>query len=105
MVLNDINKLIPDIQNKMELFKETVAHTLEFEAVKRVPVDTGNLKASIQSGVDEDTVWVGAGFTEEVSYAKFVEFGTWKMKPIPFLRPAIFVVSQRLDKIFKTIFK
>jgi len=105
MVLKDIDKLIPDIENKMELFKESIAHNLEFEAVKRVPVDTGNLKASIQSGVDGDTVWVGAGFTEEVSYAKYVEFGTRFMKPIPFLRPAIFVVTQRLDRIFKTIFK
>jgi HK97 gp10 family phage protein len=111
MVLKDINDLIPDIQNKMELFKESIAYHLEFEASKIVPVDTGNLKDSISSGVDGDTVWVGAGFTKAVSYAAAVEFGTknkdgtLRMKAQPYLRPAIFVVTQRLDRIFKTIFK
>jgi len=110
MVLKDINELISDIKNKMEQFKQTVAFELEREAVKIVPVDIGNLKDSITSGVDGDTVWVGAGFKKEVSYAAAVEFGTknkdgtLRMKAQPYLRPAIFVVSQRLDKIFKYIF-
>lgn len=50
-------------------------------------VRTGRLRNSITHEVhkDEKAVYVGAS----VNYAKFVEFGTSKMKPRPFLKPAI----------------
>jgi HK97 gp10 family phage protein len=101
----DIDKLIPDIENKFEDFKTAISLHLEAEAVKRVPVDTGNLKASIKGDVEGDTVWIGAGFTEEVNYAKHVEFGTSRMKAQPFIRPAVFVVTQKLNQIMRSIFK
>jgi|TARA_R100000501_G_C2618130_1_gene111622 HK97 gp10 family phage protein len=120
-MVKDIKELIPDIEKKFEQFKETLAHSLVIEAVKRVPVDTGNLKGSINAGygdfivnqdatdgvvkVPKNTVWVGAGFKEEVNYAKYVEFGTYKMAAQPFLRPAIHVTVERLDRIFKNVFK
>ena len=50
-------------------------------------VRTGRLRNSITHEVhkDEKAVYVGAS----VNYAKYVEFGTSKMKPRPFLKPAI----------------
>lgn len=50
-------------------------------------VRTGRLRNSITHEVhkDEKAVYIGAS----VNYAKFVEFGTSKMKPRPFLKPAI----------------
>jgi HK97 gp10 family phage protein len=50
------------------------------------PVDTGRLRASITSGmVDDSTVAVGT----DVEYASHVENGTSRQKAQPYLRPAI----------------
>lgn len=63
---------------------------IERDAKKGAPVDTGNLRASIESEVhleDADTV---AGFVgTNVEYAPFVELGTSRMGAQPFLRPAV----------------
>lgn len=52
-----------------------------------VPVDTGFLRDSILVNRLEEA----AGWSIEVKapYASFVEYGTRKMRPQPFLRPAI----------------
>lgn len=55
-----------------------------------VPVDTGALQASIT----KDVRWSGKKIIGEVEagldliYAKMIEFGTSKMRPRPFMRPA-----------------
>jgi HK97 gp10 family phage protein len=55
-------------------------------AQQLVPVDTGFLQSSIYyQMIDQGTVEVGA----EAEYASYVEFGTYKMAPQPYLRPAI----------------
>ena len=64
------------ILERLERVKMEIALRMEQKAVDRAPVNTGNLKASITSGVDGNFVWVGAGFKEEVNYARFVEYGT-----------------------------
>lgn len=51
-----------------------------------VPVDTGNLRASIQIlqvSKREIIIQVMA------PYGKYIEFGTYRMRPQPYLRPAI----------------
>ena len=58
------------------------------------PVDTGNLKSSLDHQAESnDTEIVGASNGKapykDVEYAKFVELGTHKMHAQPFLRPAI----------------
>jgi HK97 gp10 family phage protein len=51
-----------------------------------VPVDTGFLQSSIYYRmIDQGTVEVGA----EAHYASYVEWGTPRMAPQPYLRPAI----------------
>lgn len=56
--------------------------------------DTGNLKNSVWTGVDGEklvgNVSVGA------EYGAFLEFGTAKMAPRPFMRPAL---SNKTDEI------
>ena len=52
---------------------------------KYSPVDTGNLRNSITHGVEDDTAYIGTN----VEYAPYQEFGTSRMKPHPFLKPAV----------------
>jgi len=55
-------------------------------AKELVPVDTGFLQSTIyHQMIDQSTVEVGA----EAEYASYVELGTHKSAPQPYLRPAI----------------
>lgn len=51
-----------------------------------VPVDTGNLKNSIQTMMESD---VSAVVGTPVHYAIYVEFGTSRMAARPYLLPAL----------------
>lgn len=67
------------------------AEIIEQEVRSRCPVgETGNLKASIRSEIDERTVrgYVIAG-NNDAWYARLVERGTSRAAPHPFLRPAV----------------
>lgn len=58
----------------------------ETHAKEECPVDTGRLRNSITHDVDmsEQAAYIGSN----VEYAAFVELGTSKMAPRPYLRPA-----------------
>lgn len=81
-------------QNVLEIAKRVAE-----EAGIRCSIDLGNMLSSIEYyKVDEQTaeVTVGGGFWGgvDVDYPAFVEFGTRKMDPQPFVRPAVdFVVK------------
>lgn len=68
--------------------EKTVIDT-QATARRRAPVDTGYLRASIftRTGINGTTVWgeVGAG----ANYAAYVENGTTRQSPQPFMRPAL----------------
>ncbi|HOG46295.1 MAG TPA: HK97 gp10 family phage protein [Anaerolineae bacterium] len=60
-------------------------HDIKAKAKETVPVDTGNLKNSIQAMMEGDlTAIVGT----HVEYAPHVEYGTHKMTERPYLGPA-----------------
>lgn len=48
-------------------------------------VETGRLRNSITHAVDDDTAYIGTN----VEYAAYVEMGTSRMRPYPYLKPAI----------------
>lgn len=50
-----------------------------------VPVRTGNLRSSIAYDADDSQVIIGS----DVTYASYVEEGTYRMRPRPYLRPAM----------------
>lgn len=52
-------------------------------------VRTGRLRSSISWRVEEDALGVYAEIGTAVEYARFVELGTDRMAPRPFLRPAL----------------
>lgn len=65
-----------------------VAFTIEGEAKRRAPVDTGNLRASIHATkiIDKPRAWE---VRASANYALFVEMGTRFTRAQPFFAPAI----------------
>ena len=79
------------LRGKMKLATEFVLS----EAKRRCPVDTGNLRDSLNQNVVEEAGEIIGRIGTNVSYAGYVEYGDERgMKPrgtgtIPFLRPAL----------------
>ena len=63
-----------------------VAFDTEADAKTLAPVDTGNLRNSITTAVTGDGLT--AAVVATASYAPFVELGTSRMAPQPFMGPA-----------------
>ena len=61
------------------------SQTVVNSAKRRVPKKTGTLSRSIHAEAESDGVLVGT----DVSYAKYVEQGTARMKGRPYLQPAL----------------
>lgn len=70
------------------------ARTVVSQARARAPVDTGTLRNSITSQVSGLSALVEAG----APYASFVEYGTVRRPPHPFMVPAAQGADQRLTK-------
>lgn len=71
------------------------ATTVVNAAKRRVPKKTGTLSRSIHQETDGDkAVLVGT----DVTYARYVEEGTSKMKGRPYLRPALQENKNRIQK-------
>jgi len=79
--LSQIQGLDEPLAEAMELYLEKVVD----DAKAFAPIRTGRLKRSIGFWRSEGGYHVGSG----VSYAPFVEFGTSRMAPRPFLAPAL----------------
>lgn len=78
---------LPEIVRKNTL-------SIEREAKKNSPVDTGQLRRSIVSDCDGTTGEVSVG----VEYGGYVEHGTRKMAAQPFLNPAINEQKEKFRK-------
>jgi hypothetical protein len=78
ILLQDLDKYSDKVkQGVLEEIKDWSVRT-ESSAQRDVPVDTGALKSSIGTYVENNGLtWVvKAGGTEKVNYAPFIEFGT-----------------------------
>lgn len=72
---------------------ERAAVKVEADAIRRCPVDTGRLRASITHNLGKDSTSVFADVGTDVEYAPYVEFGTVRNRAQPFLRPALDVLN------------
>jgi HK97 gp10 family phage protein len=93
-----VSNRFPEIARRMpqiarQIVQETVQEVEDY-AKTVVPVDTGALRASIQSEV---TGTEGAVYTD-MFYAPFVEFSTVKMPAQPFMTPAAEAARQGFDR-------
>jgi len=91
-----IRRLTRKVVDRLELVGEFV----ENAAKVNCPVDTGNLRGSITHKVDKQDLSVTIG--TNVDYAPYQEFGTYKMKAHPFLRPALIENKANIIRILTT---
>lgn len=97
-VENNIAEAKKAIEKGIAKSLEELGEKLANEAKKRAPVDTGELRDSIDYEVKGDELFIGA----KAEHAPFVEYGTSKMKRQPFLKKS---VMDNVNKIEKTIAK
>ena len=90
-VKKSLQNMISD--EKIEKILDYGAALIEAEAKRLCPVDTGRLRASINTIKPRKLV---RSIGTSVEYAPYVEFGTYKMRAQPYLRPAL---EHNIDKI------
>lgn len=76
---------------------ESATIVIHGRAVLLAPVKTGNLRSSLDRRVEGFIGSVGTN----VHYAPHVEYGTYKMRAQPYLRPALFNSKTEIYRIFK----
>lgn len=84
---------------KAQVNAAIVGAALDCEALAKLhcPVDTGRLRASIETTQTEHQGAVTARVGTNVEYAPYVEFGTSQQAAQPFLYPAFQVAAHRLQ--------
>lgn len=67
-----------------------------------VPVKTGALQGSIEQKVTRTKLmsYQGTVFTRGIPYAGYMEYGTSKIQPRPFMRPAITFTQDAIKRLF-----
>jgi HK97 gp10 family phage protein len=80
------------IEKAVEAELDVVGADMEDLAKSLVPVRTGYLQSTIYHTATGFILDFGA----EADYASYVEFGTYRMAPRPYLRPALDGSSQKI---------
>ena len=82
----DLAKASAEVTRRAQVVVRKTAADIEASGKRNAPVDTGHLRGSIST-----TTSIG-GLSAEIgptaSYGAYVEFGTRRMRPQPFMRPA-----------------
>ena len=98
---NRLPQITAALRPKASQIVRKTAADVEARAKSIVPVDTGNLKNSIQTEMESDlTAVVGTN----VEYAPYVEYGTYKMAARPYLGPAAEAVRPGFEAAMKALF-
>lgn len=114
LLASDVSGLLEIREDNAQRIADAIDHALaraleevglvaEGYAKKACPVDTGRLRNSITHQVrpSEKSVYIGTN----VEYAPYVELGTSRMEPQPFLRPAAADHEGTYKKIFESELK
>lgn len=85
-ITDNSEEFLNALPEQIEQALTAIGLTAESYAKQDCPVDTGRLRNSITHAVEmgEQSVYIGTN----VEYAAFVELGTSRMKPRPYLKPA-----------------
>ncbi len=98
LLFNDLDKIAAELRPKASEIVAKAAADIEARAKQVVPVDTGNLKNSIQTEMDGD---LSASVGTNVEYAPYVEYGTSRMAAKPYLTPAAEAVRSGFTEAMK----
>lgn len=85
---NLINKLKRAIPEVAEDTVKTSVMKIEADARENCPVDTGRLRDSINSRIEQQGDDITGIVSTDVEYAGYVEYGTSKMSAQPYMTPA-----------------
>jgi len=96
---NNFKEAMQKLENAQNLALENASVLVDGEATVRCPVDTGNLKASMDRKVNEGEKTAYVGNSSE--YSPYVEFGTYKMSAQPFLTPAFEENQSKIKRLIK----
>lgn len=88
----DFEKYVHEIKDACIAAVGTAAESISVHAALLAPVKTGKLRDSIKIEKKNDYISVGS----DLPYAFFVEYGTNRAKPSPFLQPAAFSGAETL---------
>ena len=83
-VTSNAEQVKSELKSEKDIALEQIGLIAERYAKELCPVDTGRLRNSISHARDGDEVVIGTN----VEYAPYVELGTRRMSPRPFLKPA-----------------
>jgi len=91
------------VRGDVPLELDLLAQRILRYAVKTAPVLTGALRASgrVKRPNQYQRIIQFGGSGTGVDYATFVEFGTFRQRPKPFLRPAVMKHRNEMGKRFK----
>lgn len=108
-LIRTLEQVPKELEEDVEGVLQAVSQTIEVDAKRKAPIDTGKLRQSIKSErVDNKTYRIRANATGLAPYAPFIEFGTRFMRAQPFLFPAFFSGRKRfinaLDKLLGDTF-
>lgn len=95
----DLGKASGDTVRKAQTVIAKTAADCERIAKSLAPVDTGALRNSISTTVGGLTATVGP----TVSYGAYVEFGTSRMRPEPYMNPAADAVTPGFEKAMEQL--
>jgi HK97 gp10 family phage protein len=88
-----VQSITPQVEQEVKNLVADTAYRIEAEAKMLVPVDTGYLRNSIKTTLDNGGFTASIGTATE--YALFVEFGTSKQPAKPYLTPAYVKFKQK----------
>lgn len=90
-----------ELERRIPIILEAVGEQAEGNAVTEITkmkaVDTGRLRGSISHAVSGEDVYIGTN----VEYAPYVELGTYRMPPRPFLKNAVSGYRAEYEQIIK----
>lgn len=102
-LLDKLKKIGDGLSDKLKDAVGDAAQVVVDSARGKAPVETGNLKKSIDKEVEnskDNNCFFRVGIGKEAWYGRFAEYGTMYKPARPFLRPA---VDENKDDVVKKI--
>lgn len=100
IVANSLPDLPDAVRERLALGLAKIAKDIEADAKSRAPVRTGALKNSIQ---ERRVRQLAREINVGVDYGAFVEFGTVRMAPRPYLTPAVEAKRATFERLLAAV--